>query len=497
MSGAAGHQQRDPDALEDMARAALASGTEEQALEALAPAAQASGSSRLWQWTGLLQRAIDDHGAALRSFEQAAALDPNDAGIAHGRARVALEAGVPATDLFLQALRLSPGAPDILLGFAAARLADGDGEAAVRDLERMLAAQPLWLAGHQQLAQLRAMLGRKADYAASLDAALAAQPAAQPLWVTLFDLAIKSDDFARLDVAVKRAGAAGVPEALTLPYAAIAASEGGETAQADALFARIPMGPSDPLGLWRVRHLLRTGRADQALAAIDAGLASPAASGFWPYASIAWRLTNDPRADWLEGDARLVRTADLPFALGELAALAARLRSLHVAKAEYLDQSVRGGTQTDGPLFSRIDPEIRTLRAKVVAAVETYVAALPAPDPAHPLLGRRRERPIRFSGSWSVRLRASGRHVSHVHPQGWISSAFYVALPPGLGGEGKAGWLTLGAPPDEVGVQLPPTRAIEPVAGRLALFPSWMWHGTVPFEDGERLTVAFDVRPPT
>jgi hypothetical protein len=28
------------------------------------------------------------------------------------------------------------------------------------------------------------------------------------------------------------------------------------------------------------------------------------------------------------------------------------------------------------------------------------------------------------------------------------------------------------------------------------LFPSTMWHATVPFEEGERLVVAFDVRPP-
>ena len=32
--------------------------------------------------------------------------------------------------------------------------------------------------------------------------------------------------------------------------------------------------------------------------------------------------------------------------------------------------------------------------------------------------------------------------------------------------------------------------------GRLALFPSTMWHGTVPFADGERLTIAFDVARP-
>ena len=34
--------------------------------------------------------------------------------------------------------------------------------------------------------------------------------------------------------------------------------------------------------------------------------------------------------------------------------------------------------------------------------------------------------------------------------------------------------------------------------GLLVLFPSWMWHGTVPFSGGEqdrRLTIAFDVVP--
>ena len=42
----------------------------------------------------------------------------------------------------------------------------------------------------------------------------------------------------------------------------------------------------------------------------------------------------------------------------------------------------------------------------------------------------------------------------------------------------------------------PPARLVEPAPGRLVLFPSWLWHGTRPFGDGERLTVAFDVAPP-
>jgi len=43
---------------------------------------------------------------------------------------------------------------------------------------------------------------------------------------------------------------------------------------------------------------------------------------------------------------------------------------------------------------------------------------------------------------------------------------------------------------------LPPIRTIEPKPGRLVLFPSTMWHGTRPFDAGERLTVAFDVKRP-
>jgi hypothetical protein len=78
---------------------------------------------------------------------------------------------------------------------------------------------------------------------------------------------------------------------------------------------------------------------------------------------------------------------------------------------------------------------------------------------------------------------------------GWISSALYIVLPPDL--EGEAGWLALGEPRTEsFPIDLPPTRLIEPKPGRLALFPSWMWHGTRPFGAGERLTVAFDVAVP-
>ena len=160
----------------------------------------------------------------------------------------------------------------------------------------------------------------------------------------------------------------------------------------------------------------------------------------------------------------------------------------------FLDQSVRGGSQTDGALFMRQEPAIVALRAAVVEAVAAYIARLPAPDPNHPLLGQRRDRTPRFAGSWSVRLAGGGHHSSHVHPLGWISSALYIDVPDTLGGD--AGKLALGIPEWTLATGLGARQMVEPAVGRLVLFPSTMWHNTIPFESGTRLSVAFDVARP-
>ena len=244
-----------------------------------------------------------------------------------------------------------------------------------------------------------------------------------------------------------------------------------------------------------IRHLLRTHRVEQASRLAESLIDRDDADSVWPYVSVAWRLMGDPRWAWLESNPALVGVYDLSETVGSLEALAARLRGLHVATHQPIDQSVRGGTQTDGPLFARVDPEIRTVRTAILAAVEVHLASLEH-DPTHPFL-RHRASSVRFSGSWSVRLTGGGRHSNHVHPKGLVSSALYVAVPPSNSdGPSAAGCLALGQPPVELGLDLPPLQTIAPKPGQLVLFPSTMWHGTIPFESGERLTIAFDVEKP-
>ena len=484
----------DPAALEDLAAQALDAGGEQQALEWLGRVVQNARSARLWQWKGLLERSLDEHDLALSSFAEAVRIDPRDASIARGHARVALEAGLPAESLYEQARRLAPADGSLLIGLAAARLAAGHGEQAEAELVAALAGSPKWIEGHQQLAQLRSMLGRPADAPSSIERAIAQEP---ELWPALFDVHVKARRYDLLEDAIERSRSQGVPAGVVNAYEAVAAVELGQTERADRLLATLDASGATAMPVWRVRHLLRCERLAEAAALIDRQLASTSARSIWPYASAAWRLAKDPRSDWLESDPSLVSMIDLTPDLPPVLELASLLRSLHVAKGEYLDQSVRGGTQTDGPLFSRVDPVIRQLRSAVVSAVEKYLGQLPAIDERHPTLRFPRDRRIRFSGSWSVRLGPGGSHENHVHPKGWISSALYISLPERTQGEADhSGWLALGEPDASMAVGLAPTRMVEPVVGRLVLFPSWMWHGTTPFTKGERLTVAFDVADP-
>jgi len=80
-----------------------------------------------------------------------ARLAPNDARIAHGHVRMLLEAGRPSLAAFERARTLAPADGDVLLGMYAAMLASRDGDRAIRELDALLAQNPGWIAGHNDL----------------------------------------------------------------------------------------------------------------------------------------------------------------------------------------------------------------------------------------------------------------------------------------------------------------------------------------------------------
>lgn len=446
------------------------------------------------QLLGLSARACGKSYLALEAFSTAARLAPHDALIAHSHARTALEAGLPAASLFAAAAIKAPNEGGILLGHAAALLHEGRPEDGIALLERILTANPRWLDGHRSLAALRGQMGQ--DPLASVNLALNRHPRAAELHHLAISLALQARDLPRADAALTAARAVlGAPHWLSLMAGHIA-SEAGALDEADTQFAAAG-APADTNAAWmHARHLLRRQQPSPAAALLEPLLGQPGAHALWPYLALAWRMADDPRTQWLEGEGKLVGVYDIGLSPEELESLAAHLRALHFATAAPLDQSVRGGTQTDGNLLLRIEPPIRDLKQRLLAIVERHIAQLPAPQPGHPTLPARRT-PVRIAGSWSVRLTNAGFHTDHVHPQGWFSSALYLALPEtlGSGSADHAGWLSLGETRDLI-PGLAPLQLIEPRPGRLVLFPSTMWHGTRPFPQGERLTIAFDIARP-
>jgi tetratricopeptide (TPR) repeat protein len=217
--------------------------------------------------------------------------------------------------------------------------------------------------------------------------------------------------------------------------------------------------------------------------------------------SIASRMMEDGRDESLNGYDSLVRSFDLdpPEGFSSMesfnAELNASLDRLHPRSRELIDQSLRGGTQTPGHLFPAGLPLVDKLKKRIDEAVARYIVELDG-DASHPLLSRR-GKTFRYSGSWSSRLHDSGFHVNHFHPDGWISSCYYVSVPGAAKDEtAMQGWIKFGEPALDVVLKRPIRRTIQPVPGRLVLFPSYMWHGTVPFHDqAARTTIAFDVVP--
>jgi tetratricopeptide (TPR) repeat protein len=487
-----------PDYLEALLGWALALQGLKRFDEALPLARRATevspGSARAWSTLGLLERAREDLDAAAAALDRALALDPHHARALHGKGWVTIAQGDAASAIgYLRRARgLSPD-PAIALDEAVAMHEIGEAAAGMELLADAVVRHSGWIDGHRALARMRWQQG-DAAFTASFTTALASRSDDAELWTTYLAAEIQAGNLAQaLDLSAHARAATGDAPGILL-VEAVAASQLGDFARADAAFGCLGEAAGPAAARAMIEHWLRRGDPAHAAAIAERLLAShPADQLGWALLDTAWRLTGDVRHDWLARRPGLVGAIDLDETV--IAAAAGALRARHVARRHPVDQSLRGGTQTNGTLFSLRDPAIRALADVIADGVRRYIDALPPHDPGHPLLGPARDR-FRFTGSWSVRLMESGFHVAHVHPEGWLSSACYIALPEDLAAQGeRAGWLQLGEPPANLNTGLGAFHWIEPKVGRLALFPSYLWHGTLPFAQGERLTVAFDVVP--
>ena len=390
------------------------------------------------------------------------------------------------------------------LAYARGLLAEGAGLRAEEALRESVRLDPHLVEAHNTLAQqVWVRSGDLQQATASIDAALARYAEDDALWgakaailqgggdarAAYACLAPRTQRAHAAPALLVRAGLAALEfdpgVALDLAERALRSAPDGTSARTLLVAAQLGVG-SAAAALEHCEQLLLASPDDQYLIALYSTalrlLGDARYAALCDYRSLVLPLMLNPPAPWADLAAFLadVRTA---------------LNRLHDPDGHaLLFQSLRGGTETTQDLTRSGDPAIQALFGAFAAPIERYLQHIGrGTDP----LRRRNGGGWRFNGSWSVRLRDRGFHTSHVHPRGWISSACYVELP-GCMTEGRTdeGILSFGQPGIITSPPLEPEHAVRPEPGMLVLFPSYCWHGTVPFTSPQpRLTVAFDSVP--
>lgn len=487
----------------NLALAANDTGDRPRAIEAMNKAVQLRPNwAMAWGGLGFFQEQNGDLEAAEASLMRALEIDPS-----LGSARHALTVTLRRLDKLDEALRVSAQASaDETRLVRAHVLADSGSPDAAEAYKAVLAERADLIDGHETYARLMPQVGRGAEALDTYRAALAAQPSAD-LYLSALASAHAIGDAETVERWAAEAEARfGAAPHLSL-YRGLAARTRGNAEAALAIMEPLASAGFVPAMAQSAETALMFHDFDRAERhALAATKAAPHDQSAWAVLTIVWRMKEDPREHWLADYERLVIPIEIEPPSGDLpdfmAAIAGELHALHNMSHHPADQSLRQGTQTRGQLFDRRSPMIQALAAQVGRQVDERIADLPR-DPAHPFLGRNSARAY-FTGSWSVRLRSGGYHVPHIHQEGWLSSALYIELPEAVveagraaaNGEPSEGALTFGVPSSAFGLDLTPRRIERPQEGRLVIFPSYFWHGTVPFEsESPRLTVAFDMVP--
>jgi uncharacterized protein (TIGR02466 family) len=375
-------------------------------------------------------------------------------------------------------------------------------EEAERHLQDLLRTDANDVEAHELLLQLRQLRGDE-EPLSTLRAAARAPAAPTRLRLAFANAARRSGATAEAEASLRELIGAFGPDPTLLSSLATVLQESGRTREAlDAARASIARLPDDPVVAENfVVAALCAGVTDEPLPVVEKFRARKPRDQRW----IAYRIdiarlrAEEEFASWFD-PARVVSVIDLPpppgYATTEEfhSALIPALHARHRQHNHPLDQSLRHGTQTSRNLLVNPGPEISALLQSFQQAIANLQARL-GRDAAHPLEARNLS-PAEILGCWSVKLRRQGFHVNHIHPEGWLSSAYYASVPDEVDDSTRrSGWLKFGEPRFAV-PQLGPFLEVQPRPGRLVLFPSYLWHGTNPLRgDAPRMSVAFDAAP--
>ena len=156
------------------------------------------------------------------------------------------------------------------------------------------------------------------------------------------------------------------------------------------------------------------------------------------------------------------------------------------------ERTTQNGYQTDSIIFEKSNKDIMSVKETIYSYIKRYLLDFKDKDD---LFIRNYPKLNKIEG-WCVFLKESGHQTSHNHPSGWLSGCLYLDIPKKL--QNDQGSIEFSYHGYNFPILNPKISKllIKPSVGDLILFPSTLFHKTIPFSGKrDRVSIAFDIYP--
>ena len=156
---------------------------------------------------------------------------------------------------------------------------------------------------------------------------------------------------------------------------------------------------------------------------------------------------------------------------------------------------LEGGKQTSGNIFGEHIGDKKHITQYFLNIINKEVQEykLSFPDECYLISSFPDKYNIR---GWLIEIENAGFLKPHIHKNGWISGSLYLNLPQNRENEeGNIKFSTEGMDYPKDGKSFP-SKVVDLSLGDIILFPSSLFHSTIPFNSNQRrITLAFDIVP--
>jgi tetratricopeptide (TPR) repeat protein len=461
---------------------------------------------------GVVLHILGDLVASIDSFKKAIAIKPDYAEVFYNMGRVLQDKGdlKASIDSYQTVISLRPDSPDALNALGTSLQLDGDLDAAIEAYNRVLKLDPDYVEAYNNLALIQQTNKDLASSIENCQRAIRIKPGYANAYITRGHAQFDQGD---LDSAIESYELALKHESGSVHAynnLGIALREAGKYAQAIECFDSLnqprfkEMAESDP-----TKHLFWFNAVSQALECLylngdylelesrlerlgqsgDINRRIAAVSAF-----VSHQLGFENQHSFCKNPLDFFHVGNLGDYVADVEGFVDNL----LAEADQLHQVwepqhgvTRVGYQTPNTIFQAgetcgalediLHKEISSYHSKFSSEDCALITLWPD---AYDLKG------------WLARLLRNGFQRSHIHPAGWISGVVYLKTIDKQ--ESDEGAIKLSIH----GYDLPiinkdyPRKIHRPKKGEIILFPSSLFHGTIPFgEDVERSVIAFDLLP--